>query len=76
MKGGRNEVAPDVDLVADVIEHIDRHGEPGNQKAVLHPQHFIVVFKLILTKLFISCFRGSAVFPAWMAGHQSRSGET
>ncbi|XP_019967260.2 ATP-dependent RNA helicase DHX30 [Paralichthys olivaceus] len=28
-KGGRDEVAPDIDLVADVIEHIDRHGEPG-----------------------------------------------
>lgn len=29
-KGGREDVTPDVDLVADVIEHIDRHGEPGN----------------------------------------------
>ncbi|KAF3699413.1 putative ATP-dependent RNA helicase DHX30 [Channa argus] len=28
-QGGRDEVAPDLDLVADVIEHIDRHGEPG-----------------------------------------------
>ncbi|XP_026169067.1 ATP-dependent RNA helicase DHX30 isoform X1 [Mastacembelus armatus] len=28
-KGGRDEVAPDLDLVADVIEHIDRRGEPG-----------------------------------------------
>ncbi|XP_042353109.1 ATP-dependent RNA helicase DHX30 [Plectropomus leopardus] len=28
-QGGRDEVAPDVDLVADVIEHIDKHGEPG-----------------------------------------------
>ncbi|XP_068614425.1 ATP-dependent RNA helicase DHX30-like [Brachionichthys hirsutus] len=27
--GGSEEVAPDLDLVADVIEHIDRHGEPG-----------------------------------------------
>ncbi|KAI3374318.1 hypothetical protein L3Q82_006157 [Scortum barcoo] len=28
-EGRRQEVAPDLDLVADVIEHIDRHGEPG-----------------------------------------------
>ncbi|XP_074507554.1 ATP-dependent RNA helicase DHX30 [Sebastes fasciatus] len=28
-QGGREDVTPDVDLVADVIEHIDRHGEPG-----------------------------------------------
>ncbi|KAK2822478.1 hypothetical protein Q5P01_022543 [Channa striata] len=28
-QGVRDEVAPDLDLVADVIEHIDRHGEPG-----------------------------------------------
>uniref|UniRef100_A0A3Q3X9C8 RNA helicase n=1 Tax=Mola mola TaxID=94237 RepID=A0A3Q3X9C8_MOLML len=27
--GGGREVAPDLDLVADVIERIDRHGEPG-----------------------------------------------
>ncbi|XP_014880376.1 putative ATP-dependent RNA helicase DHX30 [Poecilia latipinna] len=26
---GSDEAAPDLDLVADVIEHIDRHGEPG-----------------------------------------------
>ncbi|XP_043990332.1 ATP-dependent RNA helicase DHX30 [Gambusia affinis] len=26
---GWDEAAPDLDLVADVIEHIDRHGEPG-----------------------------------------------
>ncbi|KAM4728420.1 ATP-dependent RNA helicase DHX30 isoform 2-T2 [Anableps anableps] len=26
---GLDEVTPDLDLVADVIEHIDRHGEPG-----------------------------------------------
>ncbi|KAM3866200.1 ATP-dependent RNA helicase DHX30 [Diretmus argenteus] len=26
---GKDETAPDRDLVADVIEHIDRHGEPG-----------------------------------------------
>ncbi|CAL8280233.1 unnamed protein product [Lota lota] len=26
---GKEEAAPDLDLVADVIEHIDRHGEPG-----------------------------------------------
>lgn len=29
-KGGRDEITPDLDLVADVIEHIDRKGEPGN----------------------------------------------
>nr|XP_046264175.1 ATP-dependent RNA helicase DHX30 [Scatophagus argus] len=29
MQGGRQEAVPDLDLVADVIEHIDRHGEPG-----------------------------------------------
>ncbi|XP_049930535.1 ATP-dependent RNA helicase DHX30 [Epinephelus moara] len=28
-QGERDDVAPDVDLVADVIEHIDKHGEPG-----------------------------------------------
>ncbi|KAK0150638.1 putative ATP-dependent RNA helicase DHX30 [Merluccius polli] len=28
-KEGKEEAAPDLDLVADVIEHIDRHGEPG-----------------------------------------------
>ncbi|KAM9349131.1 ATP-dependent RNA helicase DHX30 [Symphorus nematophorus] len=28
-QGRRQEVAPDPDLVADVIEHIDKHGEPG-----------------------------------------------
>ncbi|XP_029380368.1 ATP-dependent RNA helicase DHX30 isoform X1 [Echeneis naucrates] len=28
-QGGRDEIAPDLDLVADAIEHIDRHGEPG-----------------------------------------------
>ncbi|KAM3604387.1 uncharacterized protein V6R79_010386 [Siganus canaliculatus] len=28
-QGGRDEVALDLDLVADVIEHIDRRGEPG-----------------------------------------------
>ncbi|XP_053293236.1 ATP-dependent RNA helicase DHX30 [Pleuronectes platessa] len=28
-QGGRDEVAPDLDLVADVIENIDKHGEPG-----------------------------------------------
>ncbi|XP_035489610.1 ATP-dependent RNA helicase DHX30 [Scophthalmus maximus] len=28
-QGGRDEVTPDLDLVSDVIEHIDRHGEPG-----------------------------------------------
>ncbi|KAJ3595175.1 hypothetical protein NHX12_004479 [Muraenolepis orangiensis] len=28
-KEGREEAAPDPDLVASVIEHIDRHGEPG-----------------------------------------------
>lgn len=27
---GLEEASPDLDLVADVIEHIDRHGEPGN----------------------------------------------
>ncbi|XP_060900797.1 ATP-dependent RNA helicase DHX30 [Labrus mixtus] len=26
---GREELSPDVDLVADLIEHIDKHGEPG-----------------------------------------------
>lgn len=30
IKGRKQEVAPDLDLVADVIEHIDRHGDPGN----------------------------------------------
>lgn len=29
-KGGKDEIAPDLDLVADVIEHIDIHGKPGN----------------------------------------------
>lgn len=29
-KGGKEEIAPDLDLVADIIEHIDSHGEPGN----------------------------------------------
>ncbi|KAL6103838.1 dhx30 [Pungitius sinensis] len=28
-RGGKEDVAPDVDLVADVIEHIDKCGEPG-----------------------------------------------
>ncbi|KAM8850628.1 ATP-dependent RNA helicase DHX30 [Spinachia spinachia] len=28
-RGGKEEVGPDVDLVADVIEHIDKCGEPG-----------------------------------------------
>ncbi|XP_034744071.1 ATP-dependent RNA helicase DHX30 [Etheostoma cragini] len=28
-QGGRDNVAPDIDLIADVIEHIDRCGEPG-----------------------------------------------
>ncbi|XP_068587812.1 ATP-dependent RNA helicase DHX30 [Cebidichthys violaceus] len=28
-RGGREDITPDVDLVADVIEHIDRCGEPG-----------------------------------------------
>ncbi|XP_069013571.1 ATP-dependent RNA helicase DHX30 [Embiotoca jacksoni] len=28
-QGGFNEASPNPDLVADVIEHIDRHGEPG-----------------------------------------------
>lgn len=28
-QGGKAEVAPDLDLVADVIEHIDKNGEPG-----------------------------------------------
>ncbi|XP_075953803.1 ATP-dependent RNA helicase DHX30 [Anarhichas minor] len=28
-RGGREDVTPDADLVADVIEHIDRCGEPG-----------------------------------------------
>ncbi|TNM98217.1 hypothetical protein fugu_014463 [Takifugu bimaculatus] len=28
-RGGREENAPDLDLVADVIEHIDKRGEPG-----------------------------------------------
>uniref|UniRef100_A0A3P8S1Q8 ATP-dependent RNA helicase DHX30 n=1 Tax=Amphiprion percula TaxID=161767 RepID=A0A3P8S1Q8_AMPPE len=28
-RGGKDEATPDLDLVADVIEHIDRHGEPG-----------------------------------------------
>ncbi|XP_028282610.1 ATP-dependent RNA helicase DHX30 isoform X2 [Parambassis ranga] len=28
-QGGMDEVAPDLDLVADVIEHIDKHGTPG-----------------------------------------------
>ncbi|KAK5860049.1 hypothetical protein PBY51_021555 [Eleginops maclovinus] len=28
-QGGREEVAPNVDLIADVIEHIDKHGQPG-----------------------------------------------
>ncbi|XP_040000586.1 ATP-dependent RNA helicase DHX30 [Xiphias gladius] len=28
-QGGRDEITPDLDLVADVIEHIDRKGEPG-----------------------------------------------
>ncbi|XP_053186597.1 ATP-dependent RNA helicase DHX30 [Scomber japonicus] len=26
---GRDEVTPDLDLIADVIQHIDKHGEPG-----------------------------------------------
>lgn len=30
VKQGREEVTLDLDLVADVIEHIDRYGEPGN----------------------------------------------
>ncbi|KAM8727254.1 ATP-dependent RNA helicase DHX30 [Acanthopagrus schlegelii] len=28
-QGRKQEIAPDLDLVADVIEHIDRHGDPG-----------------------------------------------
>lgn len=29
LKAGMDEASPDVDLIADVIEHIDKHGEPG-----------------------------------------------
>ena len=28
-KGGLVEASPDLDLVADLLEHIDRNGEPG-----------------------------------------------
>ncbi|XP_034090532.1 ATP-dependent RNA helicase DHX30 [Gymnodraco acuticeps] len=28
-QGGKDDVAPNVDLIADVIEHIDKHGDPG-----------------------------------------------
>ncbi|XP_047445082.1 ATP-dependent RNA helicase DHX30 [Mugil cephalus] len=28
-QAGRDDISPDLDLVADVIEHIDKHGEPG-----------------------------------------------
>ena len=34
-KEGRDEATPDLQLVADVIEHIDRHGEPGKQQTAL-----------------------------------------
>ncbi|XP_038573839.1 ATP-dependent RNA helicase DHX30-like [Micropterus salmoides] len=34
-KGRRHEVTPDLDLVADVIEHIDKRGEPGSSLCFL-----------------------------------------
>lgn len=44
-QGGRYEAAPDLDVVADVIEHIDRHGEPGNEQTTFH---FWLFFFLIV----------------------------
>lgn len=35
-KGGKDDVAPNVDLIADVIEHIDKHGDPGNYLTNCH----------------------------------------
>lgn len=39
-KGGRDEVVPDLDLVADVIEHIDKNGEPGTKQTLFSPLTF------------------------------------
>lgn len=82
-KGGIHKVAPDLDLVADVIEHIDRHGEPGNLQTTSHLLLFFYflnsVFKMMALfkkNSFPSCFRCSVVFPPWMAGHQGRSRKT
>lgn len=37
LKEELDEASPDHDLVADVIEHIDRHGEPGILTLTLKP---------------------------------------
>lgn len=39
-KRGRDEVTPDLDLVADVIEHIDKNGKPGNKQTLFSPLFF------------------------------------
>lgn len=72
-QGGREEIGPDLDLVADVIEHIDKCGEPGNSQQ--QPCCEISIKHLFLNS-FSQCFRCSLVFPPWLAGHQGRPRET
>lgn len=52
-KAGRDEIAPDLDLVADVIEHIDKHGEPGNKHSCCV---FSIASLLNLNKTFVFKF--------------------
>lgn len=81
-QGGRYEAAPDLDVVADVIEHIDRHGEPGNKQTTFHFWLFFffkLCFKMMMAQSWLFsplCFRCSFVFPPWMAGHQGCSRKT
>lgn len=70
-KGERDQVAPDLDLVADVIEHVDRHGEPGEEQTSSHILTFYLFkccFKMITVLVFHSPRASGAVLcflPGW-----------
>lgn len=75
------ELSPDLDLVADVIEHIDKNGEPGNKWCLLCKFFFRSLRAFLFLKMHLSvhlsvffCFRCNIVLPPWVAGHQGRAG--
>lgn len=70
LKGGKAEVAPDLDLVADVIEHIDKNGEPGSKRSLsqylLCAQDYLSSGKIHLR----SCFPFSGAVLCFLPGWQ------
>lgn len=68
-KGERDQVGSDLDLVADVIEHIDRHGEPGKEQTSSRLLSFFFFFFKMITVLFFHspCALGAVLcfLPGW-----------